>query len=294
MNILVIYPGRFHPFHRGHLASYEYLTRKYGENAVYIATSDVTAPMTSPFSFEDKVKMITKLGIPGSHVVRVKNPYQAREITDSLSPEEKATTALVFAVSEKDMQQGSARFKFGVKKNGEPSYLQPMPEDIKKMKPMSEHAYVDVTPTVNFRVQGADANSASQIRKLYIETNPQGRENIIADLYGEAYPDIKDIFDQRLSASEKIQEIIYGTPVLDAGIKEPGVREHREKIQKLLEHVTRLERQVQRNHESMQEDLDDNPDYLEEKWSQKYKRTINCARPRGFSQRAHCAGRKKK
>jgi len=34
-------------------------------------------------------------------------------------------------------------------------------------------------------------------------------------------------------------------------------------------------------------------DYIEEKWSQKYKRSINCANPRGFSQRAHCAGRKK-
>lgn len=37
----------------------------------------------------------------------------------------------------------------------------------------------------------------------------------------------------------------------------------------------------------------EDPDYIEEKWSQKYKRSINCANPRGFSQRAHCAGRKK-
>jgi hypothetical protein len=34
-------------------------------------------------------------------------------------------------------------------------------------------------------------------------------------------------------------------------------------------------------------------DYVEEKWSAKYKRSINCASPKGFSQRAHCAGRKK-
>ena len=32
---------------------------------------------------------------------------------------------------------------------------------------------------------------------------------------------------------------------------------------------------------------------LEEKWSEKYKRSINCNNPKGFSQRAHCAGRKK-
>lgn len=36
-----------------------------------------------------------------------------------------------------------------------------------------------------------------------------------------------------------------------------------------------------------------NFDYIEEKWSEKYKRSINCNNPRGFSQRAHCAGRKK-
>jgi len=30
-----------------------------------------------------------------------------------------------------------------------------------------------------------------------------------------------------------------------------------------------------------------------EKWSQKYKRSINCKNPKGFSQRAHCQGRKK-
>src|SRR5210317_1022421 len=30
-----------------------------------------------------------------------------------------------------------------------------------------------------------------------------------------------------------------------------------------------------------------------EKWSKKYKSSINCNNPKGFSQKAHCAGRKK-
>jgi len=33
---------------------------------------------------------------------------------------------------------------------------------------------------------------------------------------------------------------------------------------------------------------------LDEKWSEKYKRSIDCSRPKGFSQRAHCQGRKKR
>jgi len=32
---------------------------------------------------------------------------------------------------------------------------------------------------------------------------------------------------------------------------------------------------------------------LNEAWSEKYKRSINCNNPKGFSQRAHCQGRKK-
>ena len=31
-----------------------------------------------------------------------------------------------------------------------------------------------------------------------------------------------------------------------------------------------------------------------EKWSRKYKKSINCNNPKGFSQKAHCAGKKKK
>lgn len=37
-----------------------------------------------------------------------------------------------------------------------------------------------------------------------------------------------------------------------------------------------------------------NPEVVEEKWSAKYKRSIDCHHPRGFSQRAHCAARRKR
>jgi hypothetical protein len=34
-------------------------------------------------------------------------------------------------------------------------------------------------------------------------------------------------------------------------------------------------------------------EFVTEKWSQKYKSSINCSHPKGFSQRAHCAGKRK-
>lgn len=251
MNVIVVYPGRFHPFHLGHKASYDWLAQKYGENNVYIVTSDVQAPMTSPFSYADKVEMITKLGIPASHVVRVKNPYQVKEITDSLPDPE--NTALIYAVSEKDMQADSARFRFGTKKSGEPSYLQPMPENIRQLKPLTQHAYVAVTPTVNFRVKGADANSASQIRRLYIDGNDQDRTNIITDLYGHPDKDLQTMFDRRLGVTEKVTEIYYEAVVT--------------KNLAVLNRLLVAEQQAHYQHQVLSEDLIQNPDYIDEKFS---------------------------
>ena len=37
----------------------------------------------------------------------------------------------------------------------------------------------------------------------------------------------------------------------------------------------------------------DKHDHYNEEWSQKYKSSINCSHPKGFSQKAHCAGKKK-
>ena len=34
-------------------------------------------------------------------------------------------------------------------------------------------------------------------------------------------------------------------------------------------------------------------EFVTEGWSPKYKKSINCSHPKGFSQRAHCAGKKK-
>jgi len=34
-------------------------------------------------------------------------------------------------------------------------------------------------------------------------------------------------------------------------------------------------------------------EFIVEKWSKKYKSSINCSNPKGFSQKAHCAGKKK-
>jgi hypothetical protein len=50
---------------------------------------------------------------------------------------------------------------------------------------------------------------------------------------------------------------------------------------------------VQRKLMSVIQSIKQDQEPLNEKWSKKYKKSINCNNPRGFSQRAHCQGRKK-
>ena len=252
MNYLVIYPGRFHPFHLGHKASSDWLTKQFGENSVYIASSNVQDPDTSPFTFADKVAMMTKLGVPVGHVVNVKNPYQATEITSSLADEEKQNTALVFAVSAKDAE----RFSFAPKKDGSPSYLQPLPENKKGLKPMTKCGYIAITPTVNFKVKGVDANSASQIRKLYLDGNDNDRKQIITDLYGTPDAELQAIFDERLGVNKPQDAVIYGQEKVFAGDNPVNVmRENR--MAKLQENIQMLRYQLKALRESQ--------DYIDER-----------------------------
>ena len=271
MRTIVIYPGRFQPGHKGHKSSYDYLAKKFGAENVYVATSDVTAPVTNPFSYADKVQMLTKLGIPASHIVKVRNPYQAQEITQDIPDPE--NTALVFAVSEKDMGE-NPRFKFGVKKNGDPSYMQPYPKDGKKLQPLTKHAYVMVTPVTTFKVRGKDADSASTIRKMYVDGSDAGRTQILHDLYGIDDPALKELFDQKMGVAKKVQQAVIQQAPLDNNVLDtpaPLQREskaHKVKLTKLLESIQTLERQAAHCYRSFDEDLI--PNYICESTGKKY------------------------
>ena len=200
MNKIAIYPGRFHPFHKGHQASYQYLQNQFGADNVFISTSNVVAPLTSPFTFEDKKMMMTMLGIPEDKIVQVKNPYRSEEITAKLDPD---NTVLIFGLSEKDV----SRFTF-TKKDGSKSYMQPYPKDEMQLKSMKDHAYVVLTPTIDFKVGGDTIKSASQIRSMYIKADDTQRRLIIKDMYGKADSKIKELFDKKLGIAESLSQLL--------------------------------------------------------------------------------------
>ena len=105
---IVVYSGRFQPFHKGHYASYRKLVSKFGVGNVYIGTSDKTDSGKSPFNFKEKVLIMNKMfGIPTNKIVQVSNPYAPKEI---LSKFDGKTTAYVAAVGEKDASRLGGKY----------------------------------------------------------------------------------------------------------------------------------------------------------------------------------------
>jgi cytidyltransferase-like protein len=212
MKVVAIYPGRFHPFHKGHASSFNQLAQKFGLANTYLAISAKQEQPKSPFSSQDRAKMATSLGIPSQNIIAVRNPYAAQEYIDQLNldPEQ---TALIFGVSKKDMEGDPAmgippdpRFGFNPKKDGSPSYLQPYNKS--KVDPMSQHGYIMSTDVAEFPIAGKSMRDASAIRSAYAGADEKTKMRILKDLYGDAASKMKQVFDNNLQITESIRRLI--------------------------------------------------------------------------------------
>ena len=197
--IFVIYPGRFHPFHKGHKGVYNYLSSKYGGNDVYITTTDVVEMTKSPFSFDEKVKMMTLTGVPINKIIKVKNNYNLQSLVGQI-PIDINRDSIIFAVSEKDMTE-DPRFSRFIKKDGSPSYLQPIPKNLDKLQPAIKYGYIDTVPTTDFTVLGMPARSASQLRSQYVNLTPQLKKSFVKDLFGKYDDTVYNIMNNKLGVS---------------------------------------------------------------------------------------------
>jgi nicotinamide mononucleotide adenylyltransferase len=195
----IIYPGRFHPFHKGHKGVYDYLTTKYGGNDVYITSTDTVELPKSPFSFDEKVKMMVLTDVPLNKILRVKNNYNLQSLVSQI-PIDINRDSIIFVVSEKDMTE-DPRFSRFTKKDGTPAYLQPLPKDLNKLQPAVTHGYIDVVPTTDFTVLGMPARSASQLRAQYSNLSPDQRKAFIRDLFGKYNDIVYNIMNNKLDMS---------------------------------------------------------------------------------------------
>ena len=142
-NVIVVYSGRFQPFHKGHFATYKQLVSKFGKDDVYIATSNKTDSQKSPFDFREKKTIMTKMfGIPSNKIVQVKNPYQPTEIVSSYDA---AKTGLIVVVGEKDEQRLGGNYFTPYKGKVEMGYL--------------DKGYVYASPSQSNPISGTDVRN---------------------------------------------------------------------------------------------------------------------------------------
>jgi len=198
--LFVIYPGRFHPFHKGHKGVYDYLSTKYGGSDVYITTTDKVELPKSPFNFNEKLQMMTLTGIPANKILNVTQNYNITNL-ESKIPIDLNRDSVIFAVSEKDMTE-DPRFSKFTKKDGSPSYLQPLPKKLDKLQPAIKHGYIDTVPTTTFTVLGKPATSASELRKQYVSLSPEQKKLFITDLFGKYSKTVQNIMDTKLGELE--------------------------------------------------------------------------------------------
>jgi hypothetical protein len=319
MSTVVIMPGGFHPFHAGHAALYNSAKRAFPDAEVFVAATNDTT--TRPFPFAVKEKLARLAGVDAGHFVQVKSPFQAKEITSQFDPE---LDRLIFVRSEKDADKPPQAG--GVKKDGNPSYLQPL-LGATQLEPFSKRAYMAYLPTVEF---GPGMTSATEIRTAWPTLNEKRKTALVMSLYPATQKNPKlaanvvamldTAIGNELAEGKDINprmiDVFY-RPVQDSRARRVVARNIPASVlDRLLEKlsnkfgvpVSSFEWQEadpvaemdgqnfvggmtasyqQRENQPVDED------YIEEKWSQKYKSSINCASPRGFSQKAHCAGRKK-
>ena len=166
--VVVVYSGRFQPFHKGHYATYDHLVKKFGKDNVYIGTSDVTDNKKSPFGFKEKKAIMMKMfGISSNKIFNVRNPYAPQEILNKFDSE---TTGFITVVGEKDSSRLSGKYFTPYKGKVEAGYL--------------DKGYVYAAPAQPNAISGTDvrywlsAGSEEERKKNFTKAYPKFDEQI--------------------------------------------------------------------------------------------------------------------
>jgi len=170
--VIVVYGGGFQPFHAGHLSSYTQAKAKFHTPDFYVASSNDTK--VRPIPFKDKEFLAQQAGVTDDFV-QVIQPINPEEIMKKYNEKK---DILILVRSERDPMKYT-------KKDGSPAYYQPF-VSIDKCESFETHAYIFVTKKHDFTVNGKEAFSGSQVRKMYSDADSEERDKIINDLYPKA------------------------------------------------------------------------------------------------------------
>jgi cytidyltransferase-like protein len=284
--LVVLYPGRFQPFHLGHAEVFRTLQSQFGRDNVFIATSNKVELPKSPFNFTEKTVFMNAAGVPSDRILQVTNPYKLPQ-----PPFNDANTIFIAVLGSPDRNRLSVD---GVKKDGSPDYFKTF-ESLDKCVTADKHGYVLVVDEkekyITINGQNVDVSHGTKARAEWnkVRDNPKLRSEYLLQMFGRDDAELGRILDK---IPQTVNEEAAGVGVV-ANKKQARDPRYSMSITKDVR-PGEVGRQLKKMHlaDSVSQ-LQEQIATLKEKWSAKYKRSINCNSPRGFSQRAHCAGRKK-
>jgi hypothetical protein len=177
--VIVVYPGRFQPFHSSHFQKYQYLVSEFGEENVVIATSDKTDPEKSPFNFKQKKKIIQKMfGVKSDKIIQVKNPYSPVEVLDNY-PED---TVYITAVGKKDSDRLGGKYYQKYNPNA-------------KMKGYKDAGYVLILPEDVIKHNG-EVLSGTVVRETFKNAKEKDKVSLFTSLYGNFDKEIFELISK--------------------------------------------------------------------------------------------------
>jgi hypothetical protein len=154
--VVGIYGGRYQPFGPHHLKTYKWLKSKVDD--AYITTSDIKKPPKHPMNYREKLRHMTKMGVPKNRIIKEKVPLVANNVLKKYDSE---TTAVIYIFGAKD----AGRLAGGKKKSGGLSYFQDYKKNKNNLKGYEEHGYYMVAPHQSVRVGGKEV-SGTVMREL--------------------------------------------------------------------------------------------------------------------------------
>lgn len=204
-NIVVVFPGRFQPFHQGHAGVFTRLQKKFGIDNVYVATSNDQSSAKSPFNFSDKYQLITAAGVPGDKIIETNSMYT---LPEGFDPTNTIYVAAVGAPDRDRLRPDSVitrdkKDKEGnvIKPAGSPSYYKSW-KDNEKHVTSDQHGYVIVIPEIkkSITINGKtyDVSHGTECRNLWniVRDDHKGRNEFLAQLYGRAGSNLVHIFNK--------------------------------------------------------------------------------------------------
>jgi len=165
--VVGIYGGRFQPFGPHHYKTYKWLTKQVDD--AYITTSNIKKPPRHPMDFKEKVRHMTKMGVPKSKIIMEKSPFVAKNLEKKF---DKDTTAFVYIFGKKDTGRLGGKYFQDYKKNKN------------NLKGYKEHGYYLVAPHMSVSAGGMEVSGTAMRELLGSDKYKENREKLFKKMFG--------------------------------------------------------------------------------------------------------------